>query len=94
VSTETAPLPGLDKFQQRAFNNLTSRHEERVLAAATEIGEYAGYVVRDLKAGRLGSSHASRILADAQELVTRLAILEEGINQVAGILKSAEGETS
>lgn len=85
----------LEGFQQRALDNLTGRHTRRAKAEAERIREYAGWLIRDLDAGRLPNHHARDLLASAQEIVARLSALE-AIGEATGILvladSPAEGE--
>lgn len=80
-------------FQRRALDNLTGRHTRRAKAEAERVREYAGWLIRDLDAGRLPNHHARDLLASAQEIVARLSALE-AIGETTGILvpEDKEGE--
>lgn len=61
-----------DQWQKRAAENLRSRHVETARQAAKHIQEYAGYVLRDLAAGRV--PHYG-FVDDAVELSRRVEAL-------------------
>lgn len=79
----------MDQFQERAIASHRSRHEETIRAAAARIQEYAGYILRDLDAGRTSGRYAGDIFMDAQALVTRFAMLE-AMSDVTGIMATEE----
>jgi hypothetical protein len=92
--TATTEIPGLDAGQQRAYDNLRQRHEDKIRKAAEEIREYAGYILRDLDRKNAGKPRATirfadDILQDAQVIWARIAALE-AIVDVTEILESRE----
>ena len=77
----------MDAFQERAIGSHRTRHEAKIRAAAEEIREYAGYILRDLDNGSTSSHYAGDVLADAQEIVRRFAMLE-AMADVTGIVEA------
>jgi hypothetical protein len=81
----------VDDFSKRAIGNLNDRHREKAKAEAEQIREYAGYLLRDLEAGRVSSTYARSILDSAQAVVVRLAALE-AVKETTGILAAEDAE--
>jgi hypothetical protein len=81
----------MDDFQTRALGNLKKRHEGRIRHDAERIREYIGHLLARLDSGNVisVSHHARGIAADAQDIVSRLAVLE-AIGEAVGILETTE----
>jgi hypothetical protein len=82
----------MDDFQKRAIGNHESRHRDKIRENAEQILEYAGYILQALdNPGRwsVASHYAGDVLADAQAIVTRFAMLE-AMSDVTGIMASTE----
>ena len=65
----------LDAWQQRQTKNVRSRHEDAIRTAAAEAKELAGYVLRDLEAGR-SCSYAGGLLSAAHAIVKASAAID------------------
>jgi hypothetical protein len=79
----------MDEFQERAIGNHERRHRDAIRKAAEEIREYAEYVFRDVNKGYTSCHFAGDVLADAQTIVTRFAMLE-AMRDVTGIVKAGK----
>lgn len=73
-----------DAFTERALRSQVDRHVGYARAVAKHIQEYAGYVLRDLDAGRIPGYH---LVDDAVELEKRIAALD-AIKDTTGIYDS------
>ena len=79
----------MDDFHARALKSLRGRHENKIRQAAENVREIAGYVLRDLDAGRTGLRYATDIATDAQDIVRRLAALE-AMGEAVSILETTD----
>lgn len=79
----------MDEFQERMLRNQRTTHEEKILEAAREIRKYAECIDRDLTDGRLPGTHADRVLAAAQTITYRLAMLA-AMNDVIEVIETSD----
>jgi hypothetical protein len=62
-----------DAFHDRAVKNVRDRHTEGAIAAARRVQETAGFILRDLEAGRIPGYS---LVDDALDLSRRTAALD------------------
>jgi hypothetical protein len=87
-------MPTNDPFEQRMYRNQVKRNEDKVLALAEHIHEYAGYLVREVREGRISTSgqYANTISADVAELLRRVSVLD-ALKDFDGVFASEPANT-